>query len=137
MFPITTKILVVDDFKTQRLNIEKKLRTLGFTGEIIDVPSAQQAMLRLNQAKSEGVPFNLVIADINMPDITGLDLLKEVRASAELKDTPLLMVTAESDPGILSESVNLGVSQVLMKPFTIDELRDKMKAVWEKHNPSK
>ncbi len=134
MFPINTKILIVDDFKTQRLNIEKKLRTLGFTGEIIDVPSAQQALLKLNQAKAEGTAFQLVIADINMPDITGLDLLKEVRASAELKETPLLMVTAESDPGILSESVNLGVSQVLMKPFTIDELRDKMKAVWDKHH---
>ena len=86
------KILVVDDFPTMRRIIKTLLKQNGYS----NFSEAEDGELALKVLKKEG-PFDLIVSDWNMPKMTGIELLKTVRADPELKDTPFLMVTAEAD----------------------------------------
>jgi two-component system chemotaxis response regulator CheY len=116
-------ILIVDDYKTMLRIIRNLLRQLGFANieESTDGSMALQ-MLR-------GGNFGLVISDWNMEPMTGLQLLREVRADAKLKGTPFIMVTAESKSENVIAAKEAGVSNYIVKPFNAETLQAKMVSV--------
>ena len=118
------RILIVDDYKTMLRIIRNLLKQLGFNNidEAIDGSSAL-AMLR------SGTTYGLVISDWNMEPMTGLQLLREVRADAHLKSLPFIMVTAESKTENVIAAKEAGVSNYIVKPFNAETLKTKMSSV--------
>ena len=117
------KVLVVDDFSTMRRIVKNLLRDLGFTN-IQEADDGSTALPML-----QGGDFDFVVTDWNMPGMTGLDLLKRVRADETMKKVPFIMVTAEGEKENIIAAVQAGVSNYIIKPFTPDTLEGKLKAV--------
>jgi two-component system, chemotaxis family, chemotaxis protein CheY len=120
------KILVVDDFATMR----KVLRNLLKQGGYENIVEAADGIAALQIIKNEKIDF--IISDWNMPNMSGLDLLKTVRADKEMSDTPFLMVTAETLPDRVISAVKAGASSYITKPFTADVLNEKIAKIMEK-----
>lgn len=120
------KILIVDDFSTMRRIIKNLLRDLGFTNttEADDGNSA----LPLLQSSN----FDFLITDWNMPGMTGIELLKAVRADPKLANLPILMVTAEAKREQIIEAAQAGVNGYVVKPFTAAALKDKIEKIFER-----
>ena len=116
-------VLIVDDYKTMLRIIRNLLRQLGFTN-IEDATDGSQALQKLRQAS-----FDLIISDWNMEPMTGLQLLREVRADAKLKHIPFIMVTAESKSENVIAAKEAGVSNYIVKPFNAETLKGKMVSV--------
>jgi len=116
----TMKILIAEDFATMRRIIKTVLRQAGYQ-QIIE---AEDGAIALRKLRSDDI--GLVIADWNMPNMTGLDLLKAMRNDDTLKDIPFLMVTAEAKKDNIIEAIQSGASNYLVKPFTPDMLREKI-----------
>ena len=118
-----TQVLIVDDYKTMLRIIRNLLKQIGIEN-IDEAMDGQEALTKLRNGQ-----FGLVISDWNMAPMTGLDLLKEVRADAKLKDTPFIMVTAESKTENVAAAKQAGVSNYIVKPFNAETLRDKIERV--------
>ncbi|MEO0336741.1 MAG: response regulator [Pseudomonadota bacterium] len=129
MFASSTGILVVDDMKTMRKIVTKSLKNMGFE-KITEAEDGQKAWALLNDPP---FPVELVISDWNMPNSTGLDFLKRVRADSRYKDLPFMLLTAENEAAQVKEAVTAGVSNYMVKPFTPATLEEKLKAVHAKH----
>jgi two-component system, chemotaxis family, chemotaxis protein CheY len=116
-------VLIVDDYKTMLRIIRNLLKQLGFNNvdEATDGSMALQ-MLRV-------CSYGLVISDWNMEPMTGLQLLREVRADAKLKEVPFIMVTAESKTENVVAAKQAGVSNYIVKPFNVETLKGKMASV--------
>src|SRR5690242_21557747 len=113
------KILVVDDFSTMRRIVRNLLVELGFSNPLIQ--EADDGNNALTMLKSQ--PFDLVVTDWNMPNMTGIDLLKAIRAEASLKGLPVLMVTAENNRDQIIAAAQAGVNGYIVKPFTAVTLK--------------
>ncbi len=125
MFPSNIKILIADDMLTMRKLVAKTLKDLGFT-DIIEATDGAKAW----EAFSASNPtVNLIISDWNMPNCTGLDFLKRVRADGRFKNTPFILLTAESDQAQVMEAIKAGVDCYIVKPFTKDQVEAKLKEV--------
>lgn len=120
------KILVVDDFSTMRRIIKNLLRELGFTN-IVEADDGQTALPKL---QAGGIDF--LVTDWNMPGMTGIELLKAVRADAALADTPILLVTAEAKREQIVEAAQAGVNGYVIKPFTAQTLKEKIDKIFER-----
>jgi two-component system chemotaxis response regulator CheY len=120
------KFLVVDDFSTMRRIVRNLLKELGFT----NVDEAEDGVVALSKLK--GGNFEFVVSDWNMPNMTGLELLKAIRADASLKHLPVLMVTAEAKKENIIEAAQAGASGYVVKPFTAATLEEKLNKVFEK-----
>ena len=125
------KVLVVDDMSTMRRILKNVLRQIGFT-DIMEAENGQDALTKL---KAGG--FGLVVSDWNMPVMQGIDLLRAVRADAELKTLPFLMVTAEAQKENLIVAVQAGVSNYVVKPFTAEVLQAKLEKIFANAQPVK
>jgi len=119
-------ILIVDDFSTMRRIVKNLLNDLGFTktGEAEDGNSAL-AYLR-------STPCDFVVTDWNMPGMTGIELLKAIRADAALAKLPVLMVTAEAKREQIIEAAQAGVNGYIIKPFTAATLQEKLNKIFER-----
>lgn len=126
MFDPNTRILVVDDMMTMRKIVKKICRELGFV-DIDEAQNGAEAWQKINDAK---VPFHLIISDWNMPQTTGLDLLKRVRSDSRFAKLPFLMVTAEAEQKQIVEAVTAKVSGYIVKPFTSDMLKTKLQTIF-------
>ena len=120
------KILIVDDFSTMRRIIKNLLRDLGFT----NTSEADDGVTALPMLQSGN--FDFLVTDWNMPGMTGIDLLKEVRADDRLKDMPILMVTAEAKRDQIVEAAQAGVNGYVVKPFTAAVLKEKIEKIFER-----
>jgi len=120
------KILVVDDFATMRKVIRNLLKQRGYE----NIVEAEDGAVALKTLKSQKIDF--IISDWNMPNMTGIELLKAVRADAEISATPFLMVTAESLQDNVIAAVNAGVSNYIVKPFTAEVLSEKIAKIIDK-----
>jgi two-component system chemotaxis response regulator CheY len=116
-------VLIVDDYKTMLRIIENLLKQLGFKNVMQATDgSAAIKLMRENN-------FGLVISDWNMQPMTGLQLLKEVRADGALKATPFIMITAESKTENVVAAKEAGVNNYIVKPFNAETLKQKIAAV--------
>lgn len=120
------KILIVDDFSTMRRIIKNLLRDLGYvnTSEADDGNSALPML--------QTTPFDFLITDWNMPGMTGIDLLKAVRADGKLVNLPVLMVTAEAKREQIIEAAQAGVNGYVVKPFTAAALKEKIEKIFDR-----
>jgi len=118
------KVLVVDDFATMRRIVKGALKQLGFK----DIIEAEDGKAAFDELKKEKV--GLIVSDWNMPNMTGLELLKAVRGDDGLKDIPFLMVTAEGQKDNVVEAIKSGVSNYVVKPFTPDTFIEKLQKVF-------
>jgi two-component system, chemotaxis family, chemotaxis protein CheY len=121
------KILIVDDFATMRKVIRNILKQIGYE----NIVEAEDGVLGLRVLKSQKIDF--VICDWNMPNMTGLELLKAVRADSEIGSTPFLMVTAEALQENVVAAAKAGVSNYIVKPFTAETLNEKITKILEQH----
>ena len=128
MFDPKTKILVIDDMLTMRKVVSKCCRDLGFS-DITEAPNGEEAWTKIQEANP---PFQLIISDWNMPKLSGVELLKKVRADARFSKTPFVLVTAESEKEQVVEAIKAGVTNYVTKPFTVDTLREKLEAAHKK-----
>jgi len=117
------RILVVDDYKTMLRIIRNLLKQLSFNN-IDDAMDGSSALQKLREKE-----FGLVISEWNMEPMTGLELLKEVRADEKLKDLPFIMITAESKAENVIVAKEAGVSNYIVKPFNAETLKAKIASV--------
>ena len=118
------RILVVDDFSTMRRIITNVLKQIGFE----NIHEAEDGAKALDILQQEKIDF--VITDWNMPQMSGLDLLKAIRADPERKDTPVLMVTAESLQENIVAAAQAGVNNYIIKPFDASTLSAKIDKIF-------
>lgn len=120
------KILIVDDFSTMRRIIKNLLRDLGFTNtHEADDGTTALPMLRNGD-------FDFLVTDWNMPGMSGIDLLKELRSDTKLSSLPVLMVTAEAKRDQIIEAAQAGVNGYVVKPFTAQVLKEKIDKIFER-----
>jgi len=120
------KILIVDDFSTMRRIIKNLLRDLGFN----NTQEADDGKTGLPMLVSGS--FDFLVTDWNMPGMSGIDLLKQVRLDDSLKSLPVLMVTAESKRDQIVEAAQAGVNGYIVKPFTAITLKEKIEKIFER-----
>ncbi len=117
------QVLIVDDYKTMLRIVRNLLRQLGFNN-VEEATDGAAALAKARQAN-----FGLIISDWNMEPMTGLQLLKEVRADDALKQVPFIMITAESKTENVIAAKAAGVNNYIVKPFNAETLKSKMGAV--------
>lgn len=117
------KILLVDDSTTMRRIQRNTLEKLGHS-EIIEAGDGAEAI-----AKLQAGPFDLVLMDWNMPNMTGIDALKKIKADPALKAVPVIMVTSESEKSRILEAIQSGAANYVVKPFQAETLAEKIAAV--------
>lgn len=120
-----TRFLVVDDFSTMRRIVRNLLKELGFTN-VQEAEDGVQALAKLRVDE-----FDFVVSDWNMPNMTGIELLRAIRADAKLKHLPVLMVTAEAKKENIIEAAQAGASGYVVKPFTAATLDEKLKKIFQ------
>ncbi len=120
-------ILVVDDSAAIRKILQRVLRQTGMSiGNIHEAGDGQEA---LEVLKSH--PVQLVLTDINMPKMDGLQFLAAVKASAEWRGVPVVMITTEGGETKVAEAVKLGAAGYVRKPFTADQIKEKLAGILE------
>ena len=125
MFDPNLDVLVVDDAATMRRIVRGLLRELGYKN-IREADDGTTALDELKRKKAD-----LVVADWNMPKMTGIDLLRTIRGDGGLKDIPVLMVTAEAKQENIVEAVQAGVSNYILKPFNAKTLEEKLNKIFK------
>ena len=120
------KVLVVDDFSTMRRIVKNLLRDLGFTN-IQEADDGTTALPML-----QGGSFDFVVTDWNMPGMQGIDLLKAIRADANLAHIPVLLITAEAKKEQIIMAAQAGVNGYIVKPFTAATLKTKLDKIFER-----
>ncbi len=119
-------ILIVDDFDTMRKIVRNLLRDIGFD-KVTEADDGATALPLLQNGN-----FEFLITDWNMPKMTGIELLKAVRADQKLAKLPVLMVTAEAKREQIIEAAGAGVNGYIVKPFNANTLQEKLKKIFEK-----
>ena len=120
------KVLVVDDFATMRKIVRNILKQIGFE----DITEAEDGNAALRILKSDKI--GLVVTDWNMPNMSGLELLQEIRKNSQTSNLPVLMVTAEGLKENVMEAVKAGVNNYVVKPFTAEVLQEKIETIFKK-----
>ncbi len=118
------RVLVVDDFSTMRRIIKNILRQLGLNN-VVEADDGTTGWDVLNKDK-----IDFIISDWNMPQMTGIEFLRKVRASEEFADLPFLMVTAEAQQENIIEAVQAKVSNYIVKPFTAEVMKQKIDKIF-------
>lgn len=116
-------VLVVDDFSTMRRIVNSLIREAGF-GAVTEAEDGVEALRKLENGN-----FKFIVSDWNMPNMTGLELLKAVRSAPSLKHLPFLLITAEARKENIIDAAQAGADGYIVKPFTAAILSDKMKAI--------
>lgn len=125
------RFLVVDDFSTMRRIVRNLLKELGYT----NVEEAEDGVEGLSKLRSG--QFDFVVSDWNMPNMDGLEMLKQIRADAALSKLPVLMVTAEAKKENIIAAAQAGANGYVVKPFTAATLDEKLTKIFEKMNAAK
>lgn len=121
---LNMKVMIVDDFATMRRILRNILKQIGFKN-IIEADDGKHALKELKKEK-----VDLIMCDWNMPEMPGIELLKNVRSDDELKNIPFVMVTAEAQKDNILEAVKAGVSNYVVKPFTAETITEKLQKIF-------
>lgn len=118
------RILIVDDFSTMRRIVRNILRQLDLNN-VVEADDGTTAWEILNRDK-----IDFIVSDWNMPNMTGIELLRKVRSSEQFAEIPFLMVTAEAQQENIIEAVQAKVSNYIVKPFTADTMKQKIDKIF-------
>lgn len=133
MFKETTNFLIVDDFSTSRKIVKNALIEIGYSNSL-EASDGVEALQVLTDAAKTANPVEFIISDWNMPNMLGIDLLRKCRAEPAFKALPFILITVESEPTQILEAGNAGVTDYIVKPFTVDALRLKLINAYNKIN---
>lgn len=122
------RFLIVDDFSTMRRIVRNLLKEIGFS----NAEEAEDGVVALNLLKTS--KFDFIVSDINMPNMDGFELLRNVRADENLKGIPFLMVTAEAKKEDIVNAAQNGANGYIVKPFTKATLEEKVQKIMQKHS---
>src|SRR5262245_65127403 len=114
------RFLIVDDFPTMRRIVRNLLKEIGHQ----NADEAEDGAAAL--AKLQAGSFDFVVSDLNMPNMNGFELLRNIRADAKLKSLPVLLVTAEAKKEDIVTAAQIGASGYIVKPFTKATLEEKL-----------
>ena len=118
-------VLIVDDSAAIRKILQRVLMQADVTlGSVYEASDGQEALDKLKQAS-----VGLILSDINMPNMDGLELLGRIRADAAWKDVPVLMITTEGSQNKVMQALQLGANGYVKKPFTADQIKEKLVAI--------
>ncbi len=120
------RFLIVDDFSTMRRILRNLLKEIGFN----NADEAEDGAVALNMLRNG--KYDFVVSDINMPNMDGFTLLKNIRADDGLKHLPVLMVTAEAKKEDIINAAQNGASGYIVKPFTKATLEEKIEKIFQK-----
>ncbi len=126
LIDLRMRVLVVDDFATMHKIVRNILKQIGFE----DIVEAEDGNAAIHMIKNDKI--GMVVTDWNMPNMTGLDLLREIRNNPQTANLPVLMVTAEGLKENVMEAVKAGVSNYVVKPFTAEVLQEKIETIFKK-----
>jgi two-component system, chemotaxis family, chemotaxis protein CheY len=125
------RILLVDDFEIVRLMLRNALTGFGYT----NIDEAEDGKVALNKIKlsvQEKKPYMLVFCDWNMPELKGIDVLESCKATPDLAQIPIVMVTAESEQGQVIRALRAGAADYIVKPIAPDVLEKKVNKIISK-----
>ncbi len=114
------KVLIIDDSNTMRKIVTRSLRQAGFDFDAILEAGDGQAALDV----LAGETVDIILSDINMPVMDGIEFLRQKQADAKIKDIPVVMITTEAGSDILDEAKSLGAAGSIKKPFTPDQIQE-------------
>ncbi len=132
MFPSDTKILIVDDSSFSRNIVKSGLKELKYW-KLFEAENAKVAQESVLNEEKTGQPIQLMICDVHMPEMTGIELLKWVRSREQTKGLPVIILTSSQEKSEVVHAAKLGVSHFMIKPFDVATLRDRLHSAWEKH----
>ena len=124
--PTEVRFLIVDDFSTMRRIVRGLLKEIGY----LNADEAEDGAIALSMLKAN--KFDFVVSDINMPNMTGFDLLNAIKGDDNLKHLPVLMVTAEARKEDIIRAARDGAAGYIVKPFTKATLEDKVQKIMQK-----
>jgi len=117
-------LLIVDDSVAVRKVLQRLVRQAGLpVGEVWEAADGEEALKTL-----EANSVDLLLTDINMPKMNGLDLLRHLKSDPRLKQIPVIIISTESGQSTVMQAVELGAAGFIRKPFTSDQIRDKLAA---------
>ncbi len=126
MFPKDIRILVVDDMSTERKKLSYLMKDLGYE----NIVEATDGLEGLKVLEQEGSKIGLVMSDLNMPNLNGLEFLKKIRTLDAVKDVPFMIFSTESEREIIIEAMISGCSGYLIKPVQPEDLKAKLGKVF-------
>jgi two-component system chemotaxis response regulator CheY len=118
------KILIVDDFATLRMSLISILEQLGYS-EIDEAADGQEAVGKLKEKN-----YDLIMSDIDMPVMNGFELLDYIRKDDNLRNTPVMFITAEAEREKIVEAIKAGLNAYITKPFSISTLQQKIENIF-------
>lgn len=115
-------VMIVDDSAAIRKILKRVLDQAGITlGVVVEAGDGVEALEKLKQQ-----PVNLILSDINMPNMDGIQLLTELKAKGDSKHIPVIMITTEGGEAKVMEAVQLGAAGYVRKPFTSQQIKEKL-----------
>lgn len=136
MFAPDTKILLAEDTEITRSILRKILEKLGYR-KITEVSNGNQALTAIRESLASNHPFGIIIADWNMPELNGLELLKHINAIPSLKGTAFILLTSNTEKEQVIEAIKSGVAMYMAKPFTATTIEKKLRETFEYYNKKK
>lgn len=133
MFSPSVKILLVDDAKGIRSLIKGNLLELGFTN-ITEAGDGEEALAILNKCQQENAPIELLLTDLRMPNMDGIQLVRKLRKLPQFSRLPILMISADTDKLAIVDAIKAGISDYIIKPLDTNRLQVKLEQVWAKVN---
>lgn len=130
--PKNITFLLVEDMSFYRDLFVQSLGHLGFQGRCILTKNYKESILKLQEILKKGEKVDFIISDLILPDGSGVDLVKKIRSSNKLKNTPFLLVTTSDNPEQIVEAFESGIDNYLFKPIEEDKLLEKIEYCWEK-----
>ena len=118
------RILVVDDFSATRTILINQLSNLGYSNTVVS-ENGFSALAKLKSAL-----FDLVVTELSMSDMSGLDLLKKIRTDSELKHIPVLMITSEDLQGNIVTAIKAGLNDYIVRPFEEHTFKQKLEKIF-------
>ena len=119
---MTVDVMIVDDSAAIRKILKRMLDQAGLTlGNVVEAGDGVEALEKLKQQ-----PINLILSDINMPNMDGIQFLTELKSRADSKHIPVIMITTEGGEAKVMEAVQLGASGYVRKPFTSEQIKEKL-----------
>ena len=122
---VNARYLIVDDFSLVRTLLRRALEDLGIT-QIHEASNGREALTMLKAAQEENNHYHAMFLDWTMPEMDGYQVLQACQNEDIIKDTPIFMVTAESDKDKIMKVLNMGVYDYIVKPFNINTIKNKL-----------
>lgn len=129
MFPYDTRILLAEDTDVTRAIVHKMIYKLGYTN-VTQVADGVTAKKEIEKAVEMKRPYQLIMCDWNMPELSGLALLKRIRGDQSMHNVPFIILTSNNEKEQVMEAIRAGVTSYLAKPFSIEVLEKKLLEAW-------